>query len=92
MFDKEEVSEEEAKQYAKKKGLDFQVTSALSGVGIEELFYNTGKKLVDPNFKLEDEEENDNDENKKTGSGGRITLEAKVVQEDNKKKFCCSYF
>ena len=66
----------------------------MNGVGIEELFYNTGKKLIDPNFKKEDEdeEENDNAENKKTDNGGRITLDSKIAKEDNKKKFCCSYF
>ena len=48
--------------------------------------------MVDPNFKLEDEEENENDENKKTETGKRITLDSKVAKEDNKNKICCGYF
>ena len=91
LFDKEQVNEEEAKQYANEKGLNFQVTSALNGIGIEELFNNIGKKLINPNYKKEDEddEENDKKENNENDNDGRIQLDSKVAKDDTKKNYCC---
>ena len=45
----EEVTEEEGKELSEKIGAVFGITSALRGIGIEELFKNIGNKLLDLN-------------------------------------------
>ena len=57
LFDKEKVSEEKARTFAKEIGAIFKLTSACTSVGVEELFINVGCKFLDPNYK--------EDENKK---------------------------
>ena len=51
LYDKEEVSEETARQFATKIGAIFKLTSACTSVGVEELFVSVGSKYLDPNFK-----------------------------------------
>ena len=51
LYDKEEVSEETARQFAEKIGAIFKLTSACTSVGVEELFVSVGSKYLDPNFK-----------------------------------------
>ena len=51
LYDKEEVSEETARQFAEKIGAIFKLTSACTSVGVEELFISVGSKYLDPNFK-----------------------------------------
>ena len=43
LFDKEQVDENEARDYAEKNGALFKVTSAFMNRGIKELFYELGK-------------------------------------------------
>ena len=50
MFDKEAVTEDEAKAFATEIGAQFQLTSAFKNNGIEELFKLVGCKYLDPNF------------------------------------------
>ena len=50
MFDKEAVTEDEAKAFAKEIGAQFQLTSAFKNNGINELFKLVGSKYLDPNF------------------------------------------
>ena len=40
------------------------MTSAVTGLGIEEIFQNIGCKLFDPNYVDKDEVDNDNNDNK----------------------------
>jgi hypothetical protein len=87
LFDKEQVSEAEAREYAKEIGAVFKLTSASSGTGIEEIFKSIGYKFLDPNFK-EDEEggkrvkpTNDNE--------GRIRIDEKNTKPAPKKKSFC---
>ena len=49
LFSKEQVTEEEGKQYAQEIGAIFQITSACTGIGVNELFFNIGKRLFEPN-------------------------------------------
>ena len=92
LFEQEEVSEEEAKNYAKEKGMIYHVTSALNGVGVEELFKIIGKKLVGENCQNKDNEANE-EEAIKNETNERIKLDIKKVNdEDQKTKYCCGYF
>ena len=84
LFDKEQVSEAEAREYAKEIGAVFKLTSACTASGIEELFKSIGCKYLDPNFK-EDED----------GTGHKGAGAVKLEKEDKnepkqpqKKKFC----
>ena len=49
LFDKEQVKEKEAENYAKKSGAIFRETSACTSAGIDELFEDIGCKILGPN-------------------------------------------
>ena len=78
LFDKENVSEAEAKEWANSIGAIFQLTSAFQNNGIEELFYNVAKKYMNPDFQMNLPNNGDNTPKKK--------LSAK--ESKKKKKFC----
>ena len=59
LYEKEEVPEQEAREFAKSIGAIFCLTSAQSNSGIEELFEEMGKKFLDPNSTI-NESENQN--------------------------------
>ena len=59
LYEKEEVPEQEAREYAKSIGAIFCLTSAQSNSGINELFEEMGKKFLDPNSTI-NESENQN--------------------------------
>ena len=46
----EQVNDEEAEKFAKEIGSIFKNTSALKGIGIEELFENISYKILDPTY------------------------------------------
>ena len=48
MYEYEEVTEQEAKAFAKDIGAIFQTTSAKLSNGVDELFRMIGKKFVNP--------------------------------------------
>ena len=50
MFDKEEVSEQDARDFANQIGAQFRLTSAFENTGIDELFLSVVNKLLDPTF------------------------------------------
>lgn len=56
LFDREQVSEEEAKEFAKEIKAIFRPTSAMTAIGIDELFSAVGKKILDPDYDDEDVE------------------------------------
>ena len=74
LFDKEEVREEEAQNYAKEIGAIFRLTSACTSLGIEELFKCIGCKLLDPNYKDDDK---------------GVKLEPSNARNDIRKKYNC---
>ena len=84
LYEKEEVSEAEAREFAAKIGAIFVLTSAQNNTGINELFHDTGNKYLDPNFqqKLKSEEENKG----QTEQGNNVKLDANEVKETNKVK------
>ena len=101
LYEEEEVSEDEARQFAESVGAVFELTSAQNNTGINELFLECGYKYLDPNFKPTAEgpaptpqninetrkEENRNDTKKEDKNN--IVLEHKDFKRDKKKKACC---
>lgn len=89
LFDKEQVPEADARQYAKEIGAVFKLTSACTATGIEELFKSIGYKYLDPNFK-EDEEGSGNKGKNEDQNGGKLKLTEDKAKADTKKKsgFC----
>jgi len=76
LIEKEEVTDKEAKDYAKEIDAIFQLTSAFTSIGIEELFISIGCKLLESNYK--------NNDIPKT-----VSLDKKKAKNDKKKKKCC---
>ena len=81
MFSKQEVPDENGKKYANKIGEFFQVTSASSGLCINELSFNIGKALLDQNcVNIRNQSSSSNSTN--------IQLDKKQLKIETKKKFC----
>jgi len=53
LVDDEQVKEEDAREFAKEIGAIFKLTSAITSVGIYELFKKIGYKLLIPNYDIE---------------------------------------
>ena len=58
LYENEEVSEQEAREFAKSIGAVFSLTSAQNNSGINELFKNLVKKYLDPNASDSDNSQN----------------------------------
>ena len=86
LFDKEQVPEAEARQYAAEIGAVFKLTSACQATGIEELFKSIGCKFLDPNYR-EDEDGAVSTDNKQ-GDKGAVKLDASNTKKQNKKGCC----
>ena len=84
MYDKEEVNENEAKQFAEKIGAFFGITSAKNNTGINDLFMNAANKFVDPNYKINSEESKDKTESRE----GTVKLDNRDLNKE-KKRGCC---
>jgi len=82
MYDKEEVNENEAKQFAEKVGAFFGITSAKNNTGINELFMNAANKFVDPNYKINSEDSKDKGESRE----GTVKLDNRDLK---KRRGCC---
>ena len=82
MYEKEEISENEAKAFADQIGAFFEITSAKNNTGINELFVSAANRIVDPNYKnsAESKERTENAE-------GNIKLDEKGHKKEKKK--CC---
>ena len=76
LFAKQQVSDKEGKEYSESIGALFQITSALEGVGVDDLFCNIGKKLL--NIKIEE----------KPDSNTYSLKKENPVKEKGKKKCC----
>ena len=86
MYEFEEVSDEEAKNYAKEINAIFQKTSAKTDVGVNELFKMIGQKVVNP--QAENTSNLTKDEQKKRGDKLK---KDKIKKESNNNKInkCC---
>ena len=85
LYNNEKVTYEEGLELAKSLNAIYQRTSAKekSG-GLEELFLNIGKKLLDPNSVIESHLTKEEKKNMKQ------KLLKEQIKRENKKKGCCS--
>ena len=58
LFENEKVNEDEVKEFAKSINAGFYLTSAKNNIEITKLFLESGKKFIDPNCNLENDENN----------------------------------
>ena len=89
LFDKEQVPEADARNYAQEIGAVFKLTSACTGTGIEEMFKTIGCKFLDPNYKEDDDTTGGNSCCQTNNGGGTVKLDASKTKEEPKKKGCC---
>ena len=83
LYDKEEVAESDAKDFADKNECVFKLTSALSGLGVKELFQELVEKLVN---REERKSEPETKEVKKD-KGKKIKIDNKG--KDPNRRGCC---
>ena len=97
LLDREQVNEDEARNFAKENNALFYETSAKNSIGVNELFIGIGKKFygLDPDLKLKDDnnenERSDSKEQNKINENNNIKLnKGKLNDKDNgNKKGCC---
>ena len=97
LLDREQVNEDEARNFAKENNALFYETSAKNSIGVNELFIGIGKKFygLDPDLKLKDDnnenERSDSKEQNKMNENNNIKLnKGKINDKDNgNKKGCC---
>ena len=102
LYEKREVSNEEGEEFAKSIGAIFASTSAKNDSGINFLFENIGRKILEPDFdffaaeqkkkddykkkKKKEDEENNKAINNKNNNANKIV---KLNTQKDKKKKCC---
>ena len=102
LYEKREVSNEEGEEFAKSIGAIFATTSAENDSGINFLFENIGRKILEPDFdffaaeqkkkdeykkkKKKEDEENNKAINNKNNNANKIV---KLNTQKEKKKKCC---
>ena len=88
LYEKEDVNENEAREFAASIGAIFALTSAQNNSGINELFRDVGNKYLDPNFQQQMQIENE--EKNPEGKNTNIVLDKKEENKPEKKKrsFC----
>ena len=85
LFEEEQVHEEEGEKYAKDIGAIFKITSAVSGNGIEALFYAIGCKMLN----LKEEEEENKEKNNKDDEDKPVRLDSNKLKKKKGKSHCC---
>ena len=85
LYEEEAVNEKEAREFAKEIGAIFGLTSALNSSGINDFFYDIGRKYLDPNFQQKLEVD------KKQQDPCRISLQKNQATNVKKEKKggCC---
>ena len=102
LYEKREVTNEEGEEFAKSIGAIFASTSAKNDSGINFLFENIGRKILEPDFdffaaeqkkkdeykkkKKKEDEENNKAINNKNNNANKIV---KLNTQKDKKKKCC---
>ena len=87
LYEQEEVSENEAREFAQSIGAIFALTSAKMNTGVDALFEDAGNKYLDPSFQQKVMQEQEANKEEK---GQKITLNQEEVKKEKKKKggFC----
>ncbi len=97
LYENEQVSDEEGKKFAKQINAIFKTTSALSNIGINWLFENLGKKVLDPNYdytvdekiQMQSIQKNASNNNNNNNNNNNIKLNNSDNKTNNKDKKCC---
>ena len=85
MYGQEKVKKQEAEEYAKSIKASYRCVSALSGTGLNELFFSIAKSLINS-----EEKESTAEENSKQGDNKEFTLKKENKSKKHKeKKICC---
>jgi small GTP-binding protein len=87
LIDKEEVNEDEARKFAKEINAIFRLTSALSNIGIDELFLELTKKYIEE--KKNTEEINENKSSYENSYILEKSQNSSSTIKKKKKKYCC---
>ena len=82
MYEKEDVSENEGKEFAEQIGAFFEMTSAKNNTGINDLFMNAAQRFFDPDYKQNPEDGKGNIE-----SEGKVKLDSNA--QKNQRRRCC---
>ena len=97
LYENEQVSDEEGKKFAKQINAIFKTTSALSNIGINWLFENLGKKVLDPNYdytvdekiQMQSIQKNASNNNNNNNNNNNIKLNNSDNKKNNNDKKCC---
>ena len=91
LYEKRQVSDEEALDFAKSIRAIFQYTSAKNASGINELFNNIGNEYFNPDFNLLEQEKKENKTKNKNYNPERNSykLDSSSKSELEQKKGCC---
>ena len=85
MYGQEKVKKQEAEEYAKSINASYRCVSALSGTGLNELFFSIAKSLINS-----EEKESTAEESSKQGDNKEFTLKKENKSKKHKeKKICC---
>ncbi len=87
LYEKEEVNEIDAQKYADEINAIFKTTSALSNVGINNLFENIAQKLLDPNYDYLKDGDDHNDNNQKQNI---IKIDNNTQNNTHNEGGCCN--
>lgn len=84
LYKNQSVDPEDAKDFAKNCGAIFQLTSAMTSEGIAKLFDNIGKKVLNPNFKYDENDKIAKDNyNKKRQEENNTKIRIKLNNNSN---------
>ena len=83
MYDQQQVSTENGMKLANDIGAVFQYTSAKSGVGINSLFENLGRKYLDPTFDYQAADKTAMEKYKKKRKKKKKSIKIKIIEELN---------
>ena len=83
MYEYQEVTNDEGLSLAKEINAIYQITSAKTSSGIDELFKNVGKKFLDPEY------ENTSTMTKEEMKNRGEKIMREKIKNNQKKKKCC---
>ncbi len=91
LYENEQVTDEEGQKFAKEINAIFKTTSALSNIGVNWIFENIGKKILNPNYTVDNnnKEKINNNTNVSNKNSGNIKLNNDKNAKDNNSKGCC---
>ena len=93
LYENEQVTDEEGQKFAKEINAIFKTTSALSNIGVNWIFENLGKKILNPNYNTTVDNNNkemiNNNTNVSNKNSGNIKLNNDKNAKDNNNKGCC---